>query len=479
MTGPTLLVLLLLTSLAAFGGIYRWAIPGILLGALLLTGAAGRARGDAASAPLARALDWAIVALIVAMAFQLVPLPPSVRAALSPQLAAVEATLRPDAAVRALSFAPVSLDPEATWYALALVVSAALTFRAARIVFGSGGRRLVCRAVAAGGAVAAVAAIVHRALSPTLIYGFWQPEDAAALPFGPVVNRNHFAAWLVMASAVTGGYLLTRVRTGHGGLARGVRRTLVDVGQSGAMWTALLWGAITTTVFASQSRSALLGLVAAAATFARASQRSWVAIVAGGLALAMAALVLAVTGQSTAAGLATRLIEGLNTSEVNRVVIWRESLPVVRDFWATGVGAGAYGRAMLTYQQTRAYAEHLGAERHFNQAHNHYLQVMSEGGLLLTLPLVLVAVQFVRLGARQLARDVSEMRPVRVGAIGGLVGIAVQSLWEVPLTMPAAALLAATLGALATCDRQASVGASDRGAPFPQPPDRPDDVAHR
>lgn len=459
MPGPTVLVLVLVITLAAFGGIYPWALPGILIGALLLTAVAGPWARDPSTAPDVRALDRAIVLLVAAIAIQLLPLPLSIRAALSPHLADIEATIRSDAVVQDTSFQPLSLDPSGTWQALLLVVATALTYRAARIIFATGGIRVLCRALSAFGALAALGAVVQRAVSPTLIYGVWKPTDVAALPFGPVVNRNHFAAWLVMASAVTAGYLVGRLRTRHAYGPSSTRRTLVEFGQSGAVWTALLWIVITATVFVAQSRSAAVGLVAAFATFARASRRSWAAIAAGAAVLTLVAVALVVTGQRTATGLASRMAETLSPAEVNRVVIWRESLPIVRDFWTTGVGAGAYGRAMLTYQQTRGYAEHLGAARHFNQAHNHYLQLMSEGGVLLTVPFVLVAVLLVRLGARRLARDTTEMRAVRVGAIAGLAGIAVQSLWEVPLTMPAAALLAATLAALATYERARSGGA--------------------
>ena len=45
------------------------------------------------------------------------------------------------------------------------------------------------------------------------------------------------------------------------------------------------------------------------------------------------------------------------------------------DFWLTGVGAGAFQRGMLVYQEgSRLFF--------FNQAHNEYLQLLAEGGLL-------------------------------------------------------------------------------------------------
>ncbi|MDR7534315.1 MAG: hypothetical protein QN162_13395, partial [Armatimonadota bacterium] len=46
-----------------------------------------------------------------------------------------------------------------------------------------------------------------------------------------------------------------------------------------------------------------------------------------------------------------------------------------------------------------------------------------------------------------------ELLWLRLGALAGLAGVGVQSLWEVPLTMPANALLAATLAAITTYRR--------------------------
>ena len=44
---------------------------------------------------------------------------------------------------------------------------------------------------------------------PTLIYGRWRPLDPGARPFGPFVNRNHFATWVLMACPLAAGYVAT------------------------------------------------------------------------------------------------------------------------------------------------------------------------------------------------------------------------------------------------------------------------------
>ena len=91
-------------------------------------------------------------------------------------------------------------------------------------------------------------------------------------------------------------------------------------------------------------------------------------------------------------------------------MIWRDTMPIVQDFWLTGTGAGTYETVMLVYQRSSPGVR-------FNQAHNHYLQLASEGGLLLCLPALLVIVSFGVAAARRVGRDASGMYWIRSGAL--------------------------------------------------------------
>src|SRR6185295_425002 len=124
-----------------------------------------------------------------------------------------------------------------------------------------------------------------------------------------------------------------------------------------------------------------------------------------------------------------------------RLAIWQATLPVVKDFWLTGTGAGTFETVMLVYQRTPSLFR-------INAAHNHYLQVAAEGGLLLGVPVAVALGLFARDGWRSLLDDRSPTGLMRIGAFSGLTGAAVQSLWETGLTTPANALLAAVLAAM-------------------------------
>ena len=89
------------------------------------------------------------------------------------------------------------------------------------------------------------------------------------------------------------------------------------------------------------------------------------------------------------------------------------------------------------------------AEVIFNQAHNHYLQIAAEGGVLVAVPACLALAVFAAVRAGQpssrIARRCTSSGPA---PLSGLVGVALQSLWETGLTIPANAALAAVLAAI-------------------------------
>jgi hypothetical protein len=125
----------------------------------------------------------------------------------------------------------------------------------------------------------------------------------------------------------------------------------------------------------------------------------------------------------------------------DRLAIWHDTLPVMKDFWLTGTGVGTFQTSMAVYQRSKP-------EVIFNQAHNHYLQVAAEGGLLIGVPVWLALSAFAKAAWTSIQADRSPMYFIRAGAAAGLAGVAVQSVWETGLTIPANAALAAVLAAI-------------------------------
>ncbi len=171
--------------------------------AALALAAVGRPRPGASRDT--RTLDRLLFLAVAATALQLVPLPPSLRAVLSPHADAVRSALVLGE-TGAGAWRPISIDPPATVYSLGLLIAALIVFWTARRAFAHGMTRRVVTVVALSGLIASLVAIVlHATADRTLIYGRWPAVDIGARPYGPFVNRNHFAAWLVMAVPLSAG----------------------------------------------------------------------------------------------------------------------------------------------------------------------------------------------------------------------------------------------------------------------------------
>jgi O-antigen ligase len=98
---------------------------------------------------------------------------------------------------------------------------------------------------------------------------------------------------------------------------------------------------------------------------------------------------------------------------------------------------------MLVYQQA------LRGVVYFNHAHNHYLHVLAEGGLLLGLPVAGGLLALARVVRERLDNDEVEIFWIRAGAACALLAVAIQSIWETGLRMPANAILCAVVAAIA------------------------------
>ncbi|PYR59688.1 MAG: hypothetical protein DMF91_14155 [Acidobacteria bacterium] len=420
-------------TLFAFGGLPTWtlapAAAAIALAAVLIR--------PQIPHPTSRVLDGLLLACVACAALQLVPLPPGVRNTVSPHALTVDRALRFDAS--AAGSRTLSLDPAATVRALGIAVMLIAAFWTAREAVARGGIRPIARTVCLAGFVVSVVAMTTHYTAPRLLYGIWSADTLRSPVYGPFVNRNHMASWLVMALPFAAGYLVARIAR-RGSVAAGVDALSLWIGGAVcAMFAALV---------VSLSRSGAVGIAGAAvcggliAVGRRGSgSRRWL--------LATAAVALALFASMP---ISSQLLARFDRLEQNasggRLQIWRETLPIVRDFTLTGVGLGAYHTAMLVYQRT-------DRTRLFNQAHDEYLQLATEGGLLVSIPLAAAAAFLIAAIARRLREDRSDGFWIRAGAVSGLAGVMVQSLWETGLRMPANGLLFAVLCGIAVHGRPA------------------------
>lgn len=432
-----LLYALLLWPLAAFGG--RSASTAKAFGTLaLLTALVIGVR-------LGGAVDRAVLTIGGLLLLQLVPLPRAVVGWISPHASGARDALAlldtpPGAAL------PLSLDPGATLWALAVFAGAAAVYWIARVQFERGGIRTVTRFVAAVGAGMSLLAVAQAATAGRNIYWLFPTDVEGPLPFGPFVNRNHFGTWIILALPLCLSYLAARSAVRRQNPMHAAPRTrLARIVDPRSAWLITASGMMLTALLLSLSRSAALSLMAAvgATILLTARRRDQPERRGGLLVLAMVALLGVMWADLPA--LSARF-SAAPSAVVNRVQIWRETVPLIRDFWVTGTGGGTYQHAMNVYQRSDRTA-------FYNQAHNHYLQLAAEGGLLLIAAVAMAVLAFLRLARERMVHEPTGLIWIRSGAACGLGAAALQSLWETGLTMPANAALAAVLAAMVTCVR--------------------------
>jgi O-antigen ligase len=127
-----------------------------------------------------------------------------------------------------------------------------------------------------------------------------------------------------------------------------------------------------------------------------------------------------------------------------RLAAWRDATNIIGDFPIVGTGLGTFGEAMLVYQTGNR-------ELMYAQAHNDYIQLAAEGGLLVVVPAFVAIVLLSRAIQRRMASADDDILTswVRVGAVAGLAGIAVQSVMEFSLQMPGNTMMFVVIAALA------------------------------
>jgi O-antigen ligase len=403
-----------------FGAVHeRVFIP--ILALFFLTGAFSWAHGHWSRShghPIPTVAGWrTLLALHGLVLFQLVPLPPALLGWLSPGSYRFHAG---EAAVleswRSISVAP-GLTLRGLAFLAAMTLLYATVFREFRAPHWR--HRLVYVLVATGFAITGVALFQSRSADPARIYGWWKPDHAWAV-FGPYVNRNHFAGFLVLAIPLALGVALQRGQELRRAWAAR-RRGWLALGD--APGTALLrWVAISMFLLVglllAASRAGIAGLAMSAFALLLLPRRR--AALGAGLAL-VAVLGLALVWTDFSGVIGGFESRGIRAS---RFDLWADTLRLFPDYPALGYGLNAMGaayRPVQTYMRSDFVA----------QTHNEYLQLLLDLGLV-----------GAGLGAFLLARlfwtafRVARESPIALGISAAVLGSAADNLfdfnWQIP-----------------------------------------------
>jgi hypothetical protein len=418
-----------------FGAVYPWAYWPLVSGCALL-GIVGLRTPDSNTGWL-RWLTLTLAVIGAVAVFQLIPLPRNLLLTLSPATDRFLQEYIIGYAENPPPSHPLSVASQSTIRGLALFAGFSL-FLLGLI------RRLpyvnidnLVRRLAIFAALLALFAVAQKALSDSngtrLVYGFWQPNAPGNI-FGPFINRNHFAGWMLMAAPVAFGFafgLLDRTRPKGRGWASWSRWLGSPEGSQFAL-TMLAVLAMGASIVISGSRSGMASFVVAVVVAAAFVWHAFVRRVRGALLLLAAAAVVVLAVFSWA-GLEAAVNRFSTASEDagSRIGAWRDTIRIVRDFPIFGVGMNGYGTAMLVYQS--------GDRRMFyKESHNDYLQIAAEGGVLFAVPAA-IAIAIIAYQVRKRfgeERDPPMTGWIRAGAVSALAGIATQSLIEFSLQMP-------------------------------------------
>lgn len=339
--------------------------------------------------------------------------------------------------------AALSLDAFATKLMIAQFAAMLIYFAAALTFINNQKRlRLVTGFLVVFGLVMAVIGILQflggdgRAL--------WTRASSQALPFASFINRHHFGAFMVMVMGLALGLIYT-------GALKSEKRVL-------HVFAVVIMGV---GLIMTSSRGALLSLFGVlafltAAVYLRrnkdeeerdkSSLKNRLALVGGGLALIFVifAAVVLLGGDNLllrSVGISTA---GQQDPSSGRLHFWQTTLQIIRDYPLTGVGLNAFGAAYTRYDTWN------GTYR-VEQAHNEYLQILAETGIV---GLVLTAAFIYFLFRRgwqvfSTTRDPFR-RGIALGALAGCLGIIIHSFFDFPLRTPSNFLTFLILAALAT-----------------------------
>jgi O-antigen ligase len=439
-----LVIALVAWGALAFGAVYPWGYRA-LAGASVLAGAIGLYAGSNwRRVPAGIVIAFALV--VVSVLLQQVPLPRPLLERLSPATVTVlEQREFAFSAASSSAWHALSIDTVRTWTGLFLLVifgtlwlglTASLTERMIlRIADGI----VVCGLAITGLAIAGFSE--HYSGK---VLGFWKPLTHAA-PFGPFINRNHYAGWMLMTVPFGAGYLMALITRERAGARRSWRARLAWLSTPQAnrmLMLAVALTVMTMSVFLSLSRSGIVCLAIFVIAFGLIALRR---IARRRLTVACIAIVaMACVGWAGIDRIGTRFAEFQSDRSGGRLGIWRDTINVARAFPVAGTGLDTFGVAMLFYQTTDLL-------QHYEEAHNDYLQIAAEGGLLVGVPafaLALVTAYQVQRRFRE-RLDTPTTFWLRAGAVAGLLTIALQELVDFSLQMPGNAALFCVLAAIA------------------------------
>ncbi|MBA2646583.1 MAG: O-antigen ligase family protein [Pyrinomonadaceae bacterium] len=440
-----MLCIALVLSALAFGTVHSWS-----LGALQMSAGAvvffwyvdgWRSKRFRVSRNV---LQWPLLGLVIIGLVQLLPL--------GGGGGNIDAGFLSAEPVRSLS-----LDPYTTRLVVVQIASLLVYFAAALAFIDTPRRlRLIARVIIIFGFVLAMFSMMQFFVSPDKIFGI--RESKQALGFGPFINRHHFAGYMELTMGLPLGLLLA-------GAIEGDRRLLYGFA-AGLMGVALVM---------TNSRGGIISLAAEILFLftvfgVRYWKRSRTEDGAAGQQRRLRAVIVSVAlcftliiGIFSAAlffggeASLSRLLGTVNADDptTGRAHFWSVTLNIIHDHPVIGAGLGAFGVAYTRYDTRN------GLYR-LEQAHNDYLQALSDAGIIGAALGIFFVVALFRMGFTRAESKDKFRRGIATGALAGCFAVLVHSFFDFTLHTTSNALLFLVLAALATINGRVEQVSSGR-----------------
>ncbi|OLE50695.1 MAG: hypothetical protein AUG51_26450 [Acidobacteria bacterium 13_1_20CM_3_53_8] len=342
----------------------------------------------------------------------------------------------------------ISFDPYSTRLALVQIAALAIYFAATLAFTDSPHRlRILVRTIIIFGFVLAIFGLTQSFTSPTKV--FWIRELSQSTAFGPFINRHHFAGYMELAMAVPLGLLFS-------GSIEKEKRPLYAFAIF-MMGVALIMTASRGGIISLVAEVGFLVIIAGIKRRKRRHRseekerkegktaRVRSAMVRAGLAFAFVLLIFTGVVMLGGESALTRFLGSVSSSDptTGRAHFWSVTLDIIRHHPMTGVGLGAYSLVYTSYDTRN------GLMR-VEQAHNDYLQMLSDAGVVGVILGLFFLVALFRAGFARRETDDKFRRGVATGALAGCFAVLVHSFFDFTLHTTANALLFLIVAALAT-----------------------------
>ncbi len=334
----------------------------------------------------------------------------------------------------------LSLDPYSTrFFVIRLIIFS--TFFAAALAYINSERRLkrIVVLIVIFGATMAFFGILQRLANPDGIYGMRLTPQA--IPFGPFVNQHHFAALMQMTGGLTLALLLGRDTTRE-------KKYLLAI--------ALVISGIA--VALTGSRGGLLGFLAMASFAAlltfmsgrksrseeKAGVQRKVVFAAGALGFG-----LVIIGTALLIGGNDQVLRGIGAVSADadvstgRLHFWPIALKIFLANPLIGSGFDSFAVAFTRYDSWS------GLMR-VEQAHNEYLQMLAEGGLVAIGCVLMFIFLLFKKGLKVVSSTKAFQQSAAIGSLAGCLGIMVHSFFDFPLRTNSNMFVLLLMAAVAT-----------------------------